>query len=154
MNLQVSTKLAIFALLELAANPDRQLSVAEIGDKFAASGHHLAKVMHILGRAGLVHSVRGAGGGYQFNGNAKRITLLDIVELFEKRSSVDGNAAAEGRTDAGRVLREILREVDEAAQATLGSITIATALKRMDRPKAGTNRLARSPASHQQPPRR
>ena len=65
MRLQISSRLAVFALLGLAANPDRQLSVAQIGDKYGVSSHHLAKVMHILNRAGLVRSVRGTGGGYR-----------------------------------------------------------------------------------------
>ena len=79
MRLQISTRLAIFAALELSAREGSQLSVAEIGEKYGVSSHHLAKVMHVMGRAGLVRSVRGAGGGYQFSGNARRTTLLDIT---------------------------------------------------------------------------
>jgi Rrf2 family transcriptional regulator, nitric oxide-sensitive transcriptional repressor len=83
MKLQISTRIAIFAVVELAACRDDQLSVADIGEKFDISNHHLAKVMNVLGRAGLVRSVRGAGGGYQFIGNAKRTTLLDVVQLLK-----------------------------------------------------------------------
>ena len=61
MRLQISTKLAIFAVLELTAREGSQLSVAEIGEKYGVSSHHLAKVMHVMGRAGLVRAVRGAG---------------------------------------------------------------------------------------------
>ena len=61
MRLQISTQLAIFAVLELAAREGQQLSVADIGEKYGVSSHHLAKVMHVMGRAGLVRSVRGAG---------------------------------------------------------------------------------------------
>ena len=46
MKLQVSSRIAIFALIELAADPERQVSVAEIGQKYGVSAHHLAKVMH------------------------------------------------------------------------------------------------------------
>lgn len=73
MKLQIASRPAIFALLELA-QPDRQLSVGEIGEKYGVSSHHLAKVMHTLGRAGLVHAMRGAGGGYHFSGNVRRTT--------------------------------------------------------------------------------
>ena len=31
--------------------------------------------------AGLVRAIRGAGGGYQFSGNARRTTLLDVIEV-------------------------------------------------------------------------
>lgn len=129
MKLQISSRLAIFALLELAAQPEQQLSVAEIGDKYGVSSHHLAKVMHALGRAGLVRSLRGAGGGYQFCGNARRTTLLDVIELFENWSSADGRSRAEGATAAGRALGQVLAEIDDIARATFGSITITTMLK-------------------------
>ena len=92
MNLQIASRLAIFAVLELAANPERQLSVGEIGEKYGVSSHHLAKVMHVLGRAGLVRSVRGAGGGYQFVGNTRRTTLLDVIQLFENFGTRDDEA--------------------------------------------------------------
>jgi Rrf2 family transcriptional regulator, nitric oxide-sensitive transcriptional repressor len=133
VRLQISTRLAIFAVLELTAHEGRQLSVAEIGQKYGVSSHHLAKVMHVMGRAGLVHSVRGAGGGYQFIGNARRITLLDVVKLFENLSSVEQDVDAKDATPEGQALREVVSEVDDIARATLGSITIATMRKLVDR---------------------
>ena len=133
MRLQISSRLAVFALLDLAANSDRQLSVAQIGDKYGVSSHHLAKVMHILNRAGLVRSVRGTGGGYQFSGNARRTTLLEVIALFEKLGSDGAHAAAPDPTAEGRALAEVLNEIDDIVRATLGSITIATMLKAADR---------------------
>ncbi len=135
MRLQISSRLAVFALLDLAAHPDRQLSVAQIGDKYDVSSHHLAKVMHVLNRAGLVRAVRGAGGGYQFNGNARRTTLLDVIELFENLSSDDAGAVVAVPTAEGRALHAVLDEIDDIVRATLGSITIATMLKLADRQK-------------------
>ncbi len=79
MRLQKSSRLAIFALMELASDPGVQVSVSDIGAKYNVSSHHLAKVMHTLGRAGMVRSSRGVGGGYSFCGNEKRITLLDVI---------------------------------------------------------------------------
>lgn len=131
MKLKISSQLAVFALLELARRPDRQLSVAEIGEKYGASSHHLAKVMNVLGRAGLVRAARGVGGGYQFSGNLRRTTLLDVIELFEEADSASldaGEATVEGQT-----LKQVLLEVGDIARATLGSITLATMFKLMDR---------------------
>ncbi|MCP4319605.1 MAG: Rrf2 family transcriptional regulator [Hyphomicrobiales bacterium] len=136
MKLQVSSRLAIFALTELAADPGQQVSVSEIGEKYGVSAHHLAKVMHTLGRAGLVRSIRGVGGGYSFCGNAKRTTLLDVIELFEDVSP--GNDELDARTDgtsAGLELRQVLDEVDDIARATLGAVTLSTMLKQIDRRK-------------------
>jgi Rrf2 family protein len=134
MKLQIASHLAIFSILELVAHPDRQLTVAEISAKFGLSIHHLAKVMQVLGRAGLVRSVRGAGGGYQFCGNARRTTLLDITELFEELGPQGGDARGPGeRTGEAAALDVVLREIDDTARATLGSITIATMLSLVER---------------------
>ena len=62
MKLQVSTLIALYAVLELARDSSRQLSVSEIAERYGISTHHLAKVMRRLVREGLVQSVRGAGG--------------------------------------------------------------------------------------------
>lgn len=146
MKLQVSSRLAIFALLELAARPDRQLSVADIGGKYRVSNHHLAKVMHALTRAGLVRSERGAKGGYLFSGNARRTTLLDVIELFEELSSPDPEAGSTAATSEERALQAVLGEIDDIARATFGSITLATMFKligRQRRPAARKKRRAR-----------
>jgi len=133
MRLQISTRLAIFAALELTAEDGRQLSVADIGEKYGVSSHHLAKVMHVMGRAGLVRAVRGAGGGYQFAGNARRTTLLDIAQLFEELSTAEPDADGADTAPEDRALRQVLNEIDDIARATLGSITIATMHKLVER---------------------
>lgn len=147
MKLQIASHLAIYALLELAAQPERQLSVAEIGEKYDVSSHHLAKVMNVLGRAKMVRSVRGVGGGYQFAGNARRITLLDVIQLFE---DLGGGGSKTGglpeTTVEGRALRQILGEIDDIMRATLGSITIVTMLKLVDRRRTNSPPRAASAA--------
>lgn len=143
MKLQIASRLAIFAVLELAADPNRQLSVAEIGAKYGMSSHHLAKVMNALGRARLVRSVRGAGGGFQFSGNARRTTLLDVIELFENLGPGSAQADDPGNgTTEGVVLGQILTEIEDSARATFGSITLATMLKLMERQQRSGRRSA------------
>ena len=153
MKLQIASHLAIYALLELAARPDHPVSVGEIGDKYKVSVFHLAKVMTVLGRAKLVHAARGVKGGYQFTGNARRTTLLDVIQLFEDLGPTNHDAHAPGeRTDEARVLRGVLREIDDLAHATFGSITIATMLKLIDRRRAGRPRRT-SPGVTEKPTR-
>lgn len=138
MKLQMASRLAVYAVLELAAAPDRQLSAAEIGEKYGVSTHHLAKVLHGLKRAGLVRSARGAGGGFRFAGSIKRTTLMDVIEVFER---VGGQGPAEGEagedSPVGRALARVLGEIDATAEATLRSVTIATCLRLAGLPGAG-----------------
>jgi Rrf2 family protein len=130
VRLQTATRIAIFAVLELAAAPAKQLSAAEIAKRFGISVNHLAKVLRALGRAGLVEALRGVGGGYRFRGNGKRVTLLEVILLFEPVGpSVDPTREPGAATATGRALRRVLDEIDDTARATLSSITVATMLK-------------------------
>ena len=132
MKLQKATKFALFAVLELARDSSRQLSATDIAEQYGISSHHLAKVLRDLGRAGLVDSIRGVGGGYRFSANARRTTLMDVIRIFENISSgprQDGDVGEE--TDIGYALQLVLGEIDGIAQATLSAITIDTLLKTM-----------------------
>lgn len=150
MKLQIATRIALYAVLQLAADPRKQLAAAEIAEQFGISVNHLAKVLRTLGRAGLVEALRGAGGGYRFRANARRVTLLDVIRLFE-------DVGAEGRADReagagspeGRALRRVMDEIDDIAEATLGSITLATMQKlveeqRRERPEPPVEGVARA----------
>ncbi len=126
MRLQKNTLLALYSVLEFASQPARQFSTGEIAEKYSASPHHLAKVLVRLRRAGLVSAARGSGGGYRFSGDAKRVTLLDVIALFERI----GAAPQLGRRrELERSLDRVLAEIDETARATFGSITLETMLK-------------------------
>jgi len=130
MKLQRATRLGLYAILELADQPDKQLSRSDIADKFDISSNHLSKVMRELGKAGLVEAVRGVGGGYRFTGNAKRTTLLDIISIFEP-FHLEGAGEREpgNETEMGMALDLVLNEINQTVQATLNSISIETMLK-------------------------
>ena len=134
MKLQLASRLAVYAVLELAAQPDRQLSASQIAETYGVSTHHLAKVLHTLRRAGLVQSVRGAGGGFRFAGNARRTSVMDVIDLFEPfdRESSGSNEPGSD-TPIGQALNGVLEEIDAIAQATLRSVSIATCLKLADK---------------------
>ena len=133
MRLQQSTLLGLYAVLELAKVDGEQLSAADIADKFDVSINHLAKVLRILVKARLLKAARGAGGGYRFTGNAKRTTLMDVIELFEP-VSIEGfeHRDSPPHTDVEAGLAVALTEISEMMQATLRSITLRTMLKIMD----------------------
>lgn len=143
--MQQSSRLAIYALIELAGNLDRQISAAEIGEKYRVSAHHLAKVLMTLGRAGLVQSTRGVGGGYSFSGNTKRLTLLDIIGLFEDTSTACKLSDPSQATSEEWALYAVTKEIEQLSLATYGSITIATMLKQIER-------LRQAQASRRQTP--
>ena len=129
MKLQTATRLGLYAILELARDPTRTLSAAELGERFGVSTHSLAKVLGTLSAAGFVQGGRGASGGYRFTGNRRRITLMDVVALFEPATGRRAKEPGED-TEIGSALQRVLTEIDEIAEATLRSISLETMLRR------------------------
>lgn len=129
MKLQTATRLGLYATLELARDPTRTLSAAELGERFGVSTHSLAKVLRTLSAAGIVQGGRGASGGYRFTGNRRRITLMDIVALFEPAPGRRAKEPGED-TEIGSALQRVLAEIDEIAEATLRSVSLETMLRR------------------------
>lgn len=130
MKLQKASLFALYAVLDLASDPERQLSATDIANNYNISTHHLAKVLRTLVRSGLVQAVRGAGGGYRFAGSVNRTTLLDVIDLFETlESEIDTPNLVE---QAGRPIMEELQcittEIDGLTKAVLDTITLETAL--------------------------
>lgn len=142
MRLQTATRLGLFAVIDLAGAPGVARSATELAEAHHASVAHMAKVMQTLARAGLVAPSRGAQGGYRFAANARRTTLLDVIEQFEPVAVTGGkgkNGAAADQAEApvAAVLDNVLEEIDDIARATLGSITLDTMLKNLARSGAG-----------------
>jgi Rrf2 family protein len=129
MKLQKNTLLALYSVLEFAADPSRHVAAAVIAEKYGVSQHHLAKVLSELARAGIVESVRGVGGGYRFAGNARRLTLMDVITLFEEPLQAAGIGSDAGALPVDRALGAVLTEIDQIAAATFKSITLATMLR-------------------------
>lgn len=138
MRLNQATRLAIWSIVELASRPGEQVPVNEIAEIYGISQHHLAKVLRTPSRAGIVASTRGPGGGCEFTGNANRLTLYDIIQLFE---SDPGEKETEQNlpTPVAAEVAHVLAEIDRITNATLRSVTLQTIIKnaqrKKDRPK-------------------
>ena len=152
MRLQKNTSLALFSVLEFVRTPQRHIVAAEIAEKYGVSAHHLAKVLAELARSGILASVRGAGGGYHFTGNAKRLTLMDIIQMFEDLGDTDAQRMARAsRTPVELGLSAVMSEIDENAKATFKSITLATMMRLIDRQQvAAATAAAGTPPSPSQ----
>ena len=70
-------------LLQLARVPQHQIMrVKEVAAGEGLSSAYVEKLLRILSRAGLVHSVRGIKGGYMLNRPAASITLGEVVRAM------------------------------------------------------------------------
>jgi len=83
MRLTAFTDYSLRVLIYLAAEPGRRATIAEIASSFDISEHHLTKVAHFLGKAGLLANVRGKGGGLALARPPERIVVGEVVRLAE-----------------------------------------------------------------------
>lgn len=131
MKLQKASRFALYAVLHLASEPEKQFSTADIAESYDISIHHLAKVMRTLVRSGLIESVRGVGGGYRFAGNLRRTTLWDVIHEFESlESDIDSPDELSGNAEVViSGLDTVMSEIDSLNRSTLDSITLKTLLR-------------------------
>lgn len=83
MRLTKYTDYALRVLMYVAARPDELVSVAQIARSYRISQNHLTKVVHNLGRAGYITTVRGRFGGMRLARPAAEINVGEIIRRFE-----------------------------------------------------------------------
>ena len=134
MNLQRSTRYALYAALEMASAPaDGLVTASAVAAKYGLPPSVVAKILQVLARAGLAIGSRGTTGGYRLARPAASITVLEIVDRFERAvppasrgaTGVSG-ADPDPRRAADARLRALFAELDEQARATLASVSLAT----------------------------
>ena len=126
MRLTTFTDYALRVLLHAATAPDGRATIAGVARTHAISEHHLVKVVHRLGKAGLLANTRGRGGGLRLARDAATITLGEVVRLTEGETVLaDCFAGGAPCPLLGRCrLNEALRQADDAFHAVLDRHTL------------------------------
>jgi Rrf2 family protein len=84
MKISTRGRYAVRALLDLALYmSDKPTMLSHIAKRQAIPERYLIQIFSSLRKAGLVHSVRGAGGGFTLARKPETITLVDILEATE-----------------------------------------------------------------------
>jgi Rrf2 family protein len=82
---------AVRALVALARLPaGAYAGAARVAQEINAPQNYLGKLLQTLAEEGLVESQKGLGGGFRLARDAKKISLLDIVEPIEHVSRWSG----------------------------------------------------------------
>jgi len=128
VRLTTFTDYSLRVLMYVAAQPDRQVTIAEIAAAFDVSRNHLTKVVHHLGKAGLLTNARGRGGGVALARPAEAINLGTVVRTAEARGPLvecfDAHTNHCVLTPVC-VLRGALEEAIDAFYAALDRYTLA-----------------------------
>lgn len=140
MKLSTRTRYGARAMLDLALRADPgPVSTKEIATNQQVSVKYLESVLASLRKAGLVRSLRGAGGGHVLAKPADEITLRDLFEVLEGTEALVPCSYEPELCDRAAlcVTRDVWTEMYAAAMAVLGNITLAE-LARRAREKEGS----------------
>jgi Rrf2 family nitric oxide-sensitive transcriptional repressor len=130
MRLTSFTDYSLRVLIYLASAPERRATIAEVARSFAVSENHLTKVVHFLGRAGLLANTRGRGGGLHLGLAPEEIRVAYVVRLAEMGdhpAECFAGPVHDNTCPIAKVcrLKDILAEAVDAFYATLDKYTLA-----------------------------
>ena len=99
MKLSTKGRYAMVALVDLAgASPATAVPLAEIAQRQKISLPYLEQLFVKLRRAGLVHAIRGPGGGYQLARSCDAIRVSEILSAVDE--SMDALSTGAGQSGA------------------------------------------------------
>jgi Rrf2 family protein len=146
MKLSRTAAYAIGATLQLAnTEPGCPISCKSLANSGSTPPRFLLHILRTLVRRGVLASARGVEGGYFLARPPERVSLLDIVEVFDKsRSSNVPDVAGMGPAVRAR-LGEMLREANNFERSALQTLTLAdlTAVQNKASPPKGLGAIAR-----------
>ena len=126
--MKVSTKgrYGLRALVDMAANSqERPISLIQTAKRQNISLNYLEQVFGILRKAGIVASVKGAGGGYKLARSAGSITVKEILEALEGEFSIIDKNGEEDQGAVQRAIQELVwDEIDRQVNELLGQRTL------------------------------
>lgn len=88
MQLTSYTDYSLRALLYIADQPGRLVTVTEIAEHYDVSRNHMVKVVHNLGAKGYIQTVRGKSGGVRLAKPPQDISISEIVEMTEPHMDI------------------------------------------------------------------
>jgi Rrf2 family transcriptional regulator, nitric oxide-sensitive transcriptional repressor len=115
MRLTLYSDYALRVLMYLAVKEDGLATIDEIANSYGISRNHLMKVVHQLGVAGYIETVRGRGGGLRLAKPVEAIGLGEVVRHTEPDMAI---ASCFKPVDAPCAIRQccVLRRALEKAR--------------------------------------
>ena len=133
--MKISTKgrYALRLMLDIALNgAGEPVSLRDVAHRQDISDKYLEQIITPLGRAGLVRSVRGAGGGYLLTRTPEEYTVGEILRLTEESlapvSCLEKGTEACQRVPECRTLA-LWRGLDKIISEYLDGVTVADLLR-------------------------
>jgi len=142
MYFSAKAEYAVLAMLELATRhaDTKPIQLKVIVDAHGIPDRFLVQILLQLKGAGLVHSTRGAAGGYQLARRPDEISLADIINVIDRADEPDSprspakNRAAQSHaapeSPSLRETRAVWADIHAAQQKILEATTLAELVRR------------------------
>lgn len=121
--------IALHAMMVLALNQDKLVSVKEISTSLDVSANHLSKIMQRLTKAGYVESIKGFNGGFKLLVNAEDITFLEIYELFDGKLKDVNCLLSQKKCKTECVLGDLITSINRQVKERFRDVKISDFLK-------------------------
>jgi Rrf2 family transcriptional regulator, nitric oxide-sensitive transcriptional repressor len=129
MQLTRYTDYGLRTLMYLALLPEgRRASIDEISEIYDISRNNLNKIVHQLGKAGVIETKRGKGGGFFLNISADKINIAEMVILLENSLQVVECTTPLCRLLPACKLKHVLAQATEAFLESLRHYNLADLL--------------------------
>jgi Rrf2 family transcriptional regulator, nitric oxide-sensitive transcriptional repressor len=132
MRLTDYTDYSLRTLMYLGTHRENLVTIQDIADAYGISKSHLMKVVHQLGLAGLVETIRGRSGGLRLGKEPEEINIGDVVrgtepdfmmvECFSRETN-------ECILSPSCELQDVLRRATKAYLEVLSGVTLADLLR-------------------------
>ena len=119
------------------------LSLRDVAQRQEISDKYLEQIVTQLSRAGLVRSVRGAGGGYLLTREPEEYTVGEILRVLEGNlapvSCVDQDDTCRCNRADRCVTVEVWRDIQAAVSSVVDRLTLADLVRRYHEKCSGHN---------------
>lgn len=129
MKLSTKGRYGLRALIDVAQYSEEEpVSTACISARQGISERYLEQLMAMLKKAGLIKSIRGAGGGYVLAKDAKEISVGDVLRALEGSLEPVDCAAFHANTDCDAadncVTKYVWKKINESINRTVDEMMI------------------------------
>ncbi len=134
MKLSTKGKYGVRAVFEIARHHGKgPITIKEIADRQGISFSYLEQILHRLGKAGRIDSVRGPAGGYLLARKPSELTIGDIIRTLEGPIALshclDPDEAEDCYQADDCVARMVWAKVGAKIEEALDSISFADLLQ-------------------------
>lgn len=121
------TDYATGLMTQMAHQPERWVSAQQLAVELSLPSPTVARLLKLLGRAGLVLSQRGKGGGYGLARPAREISVAEVIAAIEGPVALTECALGDGRCSLERdcATRANWQVISRAVQVALEAVSLA-----------------------------